>query len=115
MLMYNSIEYSKNYSKTSGSLSTITDSETFKFKAKITEINLAAGNAKDFGIAVPLKYFINFWGNLEILLMNCGVNVTLTLSVKSVITNSTGAVTFKITKPYFSLMTLSTQNNIKLM
>ena len=58
--MYNSIEYSKNYSKTSGSFSTITDSETFEFKAKMTEINLATGNAKDFGIAVPLKYCINF-------------------------------------------------------
>ena len=115
MPMYNSIEYSKNYSKTSGSFSTITDSETFKFKAKITEINLATGNAKDFGIAVPLKYFINFQGNLEILLMNCEVNITLTWSVKSVITNSTGAVTFKITKLYFSLMTLSTQDNIKLL
>ena len=47
--------------------------------------------------------------------MNCEVNITLTWSVKSVITNSTGAVTFKITKLYFSLMTLSTQDNIKLL
>ena len=48
MLMYNSIEYSNNYSKTSGSLwqyyrdepnDNITQSVSFQFKLKITEKN----------------------------------------------------------------------------
>ena len=48
MLMYNLIEYSNNYSKTSGSLwqyyrdepnDNITQSESFLFKLKITEKN----------------------------------------------------------------------------
>ena len=43
----------------------ITDSESFKFKAKITGRNFAAGNTKDIEIVVPLKYLSNFWRTLE--------------------------------------------------
>ena len=62
--MYNLIEYSNNYLKTSGSLwqcykndwnDNITQSESFRFKT-ITGNVPAAGNTKDFEIAVPLKY-----------------------------------------------------------
>ena len=54
--MYNMIEYSNNYSKTSGRLwqyykddpnNNITQSESFKFKIKITGKTPAAGNTKD--------------------------------------------------------------------
>ena len=38
----------------------MTDSESFKFKARITGTTPAAGNTKDFDIAVPLKYLGNF-------------------------------------------------------
>ena len=96
---------------------TITDSESFKVKAKITEITPTAGNAKDFEITVLLKYLSNFWRTLEIHLINYEVNLTLTWSVNCAITNSTGAATFTITdtKLYFPLVTLSTQDNIKLL
>ena len=96
---------------------TITDSESFKVKAKITEITPTAGNAKGFEITVLLKYLSNFWRTLGIQLINYEVNLTLTWSVNCAITNSTGAATFTITdtKLYFPLVTLSTQNNIKLL
>ena len=63
--MYNLTEYSNNYSKTSESLwkyyiddpnDNITQSESFKFKIKITRKTPAAGNTNDVEIAVPLKY-----------------------------------------------------------
>ena len=84
MSMYNLIEYSDNYSKTSGSLwqyykddpnDNITDSESFKSKIKITGKTPAAGNTKDVEIIVPLKYLSSFWGTLEMLLINCEVNL----------------------------------------
>ena len=65
MPMYNLIEYSNNYLKTSRNLwlyyrddpnDNITQSESFKFKIKITGKTPAAGNTKDVEIAVPLKY-----------------------------------------------------------
>ena len=104
--MYNLIEYSDNYSKTSGSLwqyykdhpnYNITGSESFKSKIKITGKTPAAGNTKDVEIIVPLKYLSNFWKTLEMLLINCEVNLVLTWSRDCVITNSTGAEKFKIT------------------
>ena len=69
MPMYNLIEYSDNYAKTSGSLwqyyrdepnDNLADSESFKFKIKITGNTPAAGNEKDVQIAVPLKYLSSF-------------------------------------------------------
>ena len=63
--MYNLIEYSDNYSKTSGSLwqyyrreiaNTIQDSESFKSKIKITGNTTNDGNIKFFEISVLLKY-----------------------------------------------------------
>ena len=75
MPMYNLIEYSNNYSKTSGSLwgyykdetnDNLPDSESFKSKVKITENTPANGNTQNVEIIVPLKYFNNFWRTLEI-------------------------------------------------
>ena len=85
MGMYNLIEYSDNYSKTSGSLwqyykddpnDNITQSESFKSKIKITGKTSAAGNTKDVDIIVPLKYLSNFWRTLEMSLINCEVNLS---------------------------------------
>ena len=66
---------------------------------------------------VPVKYLINFWRNLEILLINYEVNLILTWSSAYVITNSTGLRTFAITdaKLYVPVVTLSTQDNSKLL
>ena len=75
------------------------------------------GNTKDVEIIVPLKYLSNFWRTLEMLLINCEVNLILTWSKDFVITNSTGEGKFKITetKLYVPVVTLSTQDNAKLL
>ena len=126
MLMYNLIEYSDNYKKTSGSLwkyftdepdDNLEDSESFKSKTKITVKTPNNDNEKDVDIMVPLKYLSNFWRTLEMPLINCQVNLILTWSSTCVITNSTGAGTFAITdtRLYVSVVTLSTQKNTKLL
>ena len=70
MPIYNSIDYSYNYSKDFGSLwkyckdeldKNITNSQSFKFKARIIGRTTASGNTRDVEIAVPLKYSNNFW------------------------------------------------------
>ena len=67
--MYNLTEYSDNYSKTSGSLwqyykddpnDNLADSESFKYKIKITGNTTAGRNTKDVKVIVSLKYLSNF-------------------------------------------------------
>ena len=79
MPMYNLIEYSDNYSKTSGSLwkyckeipavdnegdivnfNRANATDTFDFKAKITGQTDDDGEMKNVEIMVPLKYLSNF-------------------------------------------------------
>ena len=127
MPMYNLIEYSDNYAKTSGSLwqylrdepddNNIEDSESFKSKIKITGKTPCNNNVKDVEIIVPLKYLSKFWRTLEIRLINCEVNPILTWSLTCVITNSNGAGAFgkTDTKLYVPVVTLSTQENTKLL
>ena len=66
---------------------------------------------------VPLKYLSNFWRTLEMPLINFEINLILTWSSTCVITNSTGARRFEITdtKLYVLTVTLSTQDNAKLL
>ena len=117
MPMYNLIEYSDNYAKTSGSLwqyyrdepnDNLANSESFKFKVKITGKTPAADKEKDVEIMVPLKYLSNFWRTLEMPLINSEVNLILTWSSTCVVTNSAGAGTFEITdtKLYVPVVTL---------
>ena len=126
MPLYNLLEYSNNYVKASGSLwiyyrdepnDNLADSESFKSKIKITGKTPSNGNKKDVKIMTPLKYLSNFWRTFEMSLINCKVNLILTWSSTCVITNSTGAGTFKITdtKLYVPLTTLPTQDNSKLL
>ena len=72
--MYNLIEYSDNCSKTSGRWwqyyrddpnNNIVNSESFKFKVKITATTPNDDNTKDVEIIVPLKYLSTFWRTLE--------------------------------------------------
>ena len=118
--MYNLIEFS--IWKTSGGLwqyykddpnDNISQSESFKSKRETP----TADNMKDVGILVPLKYLSNFWRTPEMPLINCEVELTLTWSKNCVITNCTGENKFKITgtKLYIPVVTLSTQDNAKLL
>ena len=92
--MFNLIEHSDNYSKTSGSLwqyckddpnDNITQSESLKSKIKVTGKTPATGNTKNVKIIVPLKYLSNFWRTLEMPLINCELNTILTWSPTCVI------------------------------
>ena len=92
--MFNLIEHSDNYSKTSGSLwqyckddpnDNITQSESLKSKIKVTGKTPATGNTKNVKIIVPLKYLSNFWRTLEMPLINCELNIILTWSPTCVI------------------------------
>ena len=73
MAMYNLIKYSDNYAKTSGNLwqyyrgepnDNLADSESFKFKIKITGNTPNNCNTKNVEIMEPLKYLGNFWRTL---------------------------------------------------
>ena len=96
--MYNLLEYSKNYEKTSGSLFnyyrdepsedeiandngainiSIRNSKFFDYKTKI--VGTLANNVleKEVTIAVPLKYLGNFCRSLDIPLINCEITLAL--------------------------------------
>ena len=66
---------------------------------------------------VPLKYLNNFLRTLRMSLINCEFNLILTWSEKFVLSNDTKARTFTITdtKLYVPVVTLSTQDNAKLL
>ena len=69
---------------------------------------------------VPLKYLSNFWRTLEMPLINCEVELLLNWSANCVIiyTDIANQVpTFKIaeTNIYLHVVTLSTQDNAKLL
>ena len=104
MPIYNLIEYSDNYSETSGSLwqyckdmpglnnngdivvfNGANATDLFKFKAKITGQTDDDGEISDVEIMVPLKYLSNFWRTLEMSLIICEVNLILTWSANCVI------------------------------
>ena len=123
--MYNLIEYSDNYTKTSGSLwqhykdepnDNLEDSESFKSKIKITGKTPDDDNEKYVEIMVPLKYLSNFCRTLEIALISCEVSLFLRWSQNCVITNSTDEGELKMTDTslYVPVVTLSTQDNAKL-
>ena len=75
---------------------------------------------KNIEIMVPLKYLSNFWRTLDMLLINCEINLILTWSINCVIASTNVAnqnATFEITdtKLYVPVVTLSTQDNSKLL
>ena len=99
MPMYNLLEYSKNYEKTSGSLFnyyrddpseliigdgdnainiSIRNSKSFDYKTEITgSLDAGEDEKEDVTIAIPLKYLGNFWRSLDIPLINCEITLIL--------------------------------------
>ena len=138
MPMYNLIEYSDNYAKTTGILwqyckdiparnnnnatvnftgGNITDS--FNFKVKFTG-QTGDDGTKDVEIMNPRKYLSNFWRTLEMPLINCEVNLILTWSstcviVSNNIVNQGATFTISDTRLYVPVVTLSTQENTKVL
>ena len=111
MPMYNLIEYSDNYFDSSGSLwnfkrDEVTDNEdvtnddntpSFKYKANLVDNTKADGTKNGVKIAVPLKYLSNFWRSLEMPLINCRVELSLSWDPNRVLTSLAGNSTFTIT------------------
>ena len=95
----------------------ITQSVSFEYKIRITGKCLVAGNTKDVKIAVPLKYLSNFWRILEIPLINCEIGFGFTWCNKCVVSSAVGITELKRTdtKLYVPIVTLSTNDNVKLL
>ena len=130
MPMYNLIEYSDNYSDTSGSIWQFKSDEiernvdltvgatshvrnnpsSYKYKSGFITIR---NNAK---IAVPLKYLSNFWRSLEMPLVNSRVDLSLSWNENCILTSFAGNTTFAITdaKLYVPAVTLSAEDNARL-
>ena len=119
MPMYNLLEYSRNYKKPTGSLWNYyrdepsdplsTNSESLKYKNKITgntynvdEKITVDGNEVDnpiydenkvgkneTKIVIPLKHLSHFWRSLDVLLINCEVELILTWSKNCALTDMT--------------------------
>ena len=109
MPMYNLLEYSKNYLKTTGSFwnyyrdepdsglwgnynnvnYSIKDSKSFDYKTNITGKLENNSTKKEVEIVVPLKYLSNFWRKLDIPLINCEINLILRWSENCVLTSKT--------------------------
>ena len=121
-----------------------TNFESFKYKTSITgntynvdenirdddgnEIDNPTYDANRVGkndakIVIPLKYLSNFWRTLDIPLINCEVEIILTWTKNCVLADMTVAnnpptgLEFQITdtKLYVPVVTLSKENDIKLL
>ena len=140
MPMYNLLEYSKNYRKTTGSLWNYyrdepsnplsSNSESFKYKTSIVgktpEDNDSSMKEK---VVIQLKHLINFWRALNMLLINFEVELILTWSKNCVLADmmvnadadpaivAPSGATFKIkdTKLYVPVVTLSKEHDTKLL
>ena len=129
MPMYNLIEYSDNYSDTSGSLWNFKRDEIIdnadvandnnalscKYKASIIGNTENNGTKNGVKIAVPLKYLSNFCRSLEMLLINCKVELSLKWYERCLLTVANTAI-YKITdaKLYVPIFTLSIEDSSKL-
>ena len=129
MPMYNLIEYSDNYSNTSGSLwqfkkdeiegdidLTVDDnhisnnSSSFKYKSSFIT------NGNGVKIVVTLKYLSNFWRSLEMPLINSKIELSLKWYESCILSSAGTAATFAITdtKFYVPVVTLNIEDNAKL-
>ena len=150
--MYNFLEYSKTYRKTTDSLwnyyrdessdPLFSNSESFKYKTSITgnTYNVGDGEAgydadkvgkNETEIVIPPKHLSNFWRALNIPLVNCEVELILTWSKNCILADMTvrtaqggnpaivapNGLEYQITdtKLYVSVVTLSKENDTKLL
>ena len=135
MPMYNLIEYSDNYSDTSGSLwqfkrdevpannadLTINNSQSFKYKAALLgktadAVNNTNSSVKEAKIVVPLKYLSNFWRSLEMSLINCKVFLELNWIEDCISSSAGNSAKFEITdaKLQVPIVTSSTKGSANL-
>ena len=128
MPMYNLIEYSDNYSDTSGSLWQFKRHEIEGDVDLTVNGNHIPNNSSSFKynsssivdrngvkIAVPLKYLRNFSRSLEMPLINCKVELSLRWYENCILSSAGPAATFERTdtKLYVQVVTLKTEDNVK--
>ena len=135
MPMYNLIECSDNYQDSSATLYqykrdeppeddavadlTADNSSSFKYKIKLLDnVTEVAGNAAgvrrlNVKIVIPLKYLSNFFRSLEMLLINCKIQLNLTWKKECLLSTGGGDAVFIIndTKIYVPVVTLSKEDN----
>ena len=116
MPMYNLIEYSDNYSDTSGSLwqfkrdevpannadLTNNNSQSFNYKAVLlgktaNSVNNTNSSVKEAKIVLPLKYLSKFWRSLEAPLINCKVFLELNWIEYCILYSAGNSAKFEIT------------------
>ena len=138
--MYDLLEYSQNYSMTSGGLwnyyrdeidnldDNASDGQLFEYKTKIVGNRLERpGNERDANrppvltlhveVTIPLKYLSNFWKSLDLPLINCEKELDLSWTKDCVLieqNNNITGVNFVITSTtlYFPVVSLSINDNI---
>ena len=144
VVMYNLLQYSKNYKKTTGSLWNYykdeprdprsSNFESFKYETSITGNTYYVGDGEEgynenkvgkneTEVVIPLKHLSNFWRSFNIPLINGEVELILTWSKNCVLANMAPAnhpsreLHFKITdtKLYIPVVTLSKENDIELL
>ena len=128
------IEYSDNYSDTSGKSwqfkrdevpanngdFTINNFQSFKCKeaplGKTVNHNDGKNSVKDAKMVVPLKYLSNFWRSLEMPLINCKVHLELNWNEDYNLSSAGDSAKFEITgaKLHVSKVTLSTKDSVNL-
>ena len=124
MPMYNLLEYSDNYSDSTGSLyhfkrdeppnnngNVVGNTTSLLYKSNLID------NVNDVKLVVPLKYLSNFFRSLEMPLVNCKIDLELTWNKDCVLcsanTSNNNVVSFMITdtKLYVPIVTLSIKDN----
>ena len=129
MPMYNLLEYSDNYQDSTGSLYQLIRDEPLDNNADVAnnttslvyKSKLISGtdnsNVNNVKLVVPLKYVSSFSRSLEMLLVNCKIDLELTWHKDCMISSANAAdgqvVSFMITntKLYVPVVTLSTKDN----
>ena len=135
MAMYNLIEYSDNYSDTSGSLwqfkrdevpannadLSIDNSKLFKYKAALVgktanAVNNTNSSVKNTKIVALLKYLSNFWSLLEMPTINYKIHLELNCTENCVLSSAGNTAKFNIAdaKLHVPIVTLSTKDNVNM-
>ena len=135
MFMYNLIEYSKNYSCTSGNLwrfkrdevpannadLSVDNSQPLKYKPPLVGksadvVNNTNSSVKNTKVVVPLKYLSNFLRKLEMSLINCKIHLELNGIEDWNLSSHRDSAKFKIidAKLHVPIVTLSTKDNVNL-
>ena len=123
-----------NYYRDEPSNPLSSNSESFKYKTSITGNTYNVGDGEEgydankvgkneTEVVIPLKHLSNFWRSLNILLINCRVELILTWTKNYALTDTTVAnnpptgLEFQITdtKLYIPVVTLSKENHKKLL